>query len=228
MHNKLKIMVVDDDEHIAELLSLYLNKEGYETKEVYSGRKAIEDFTLFSPHLVLLDVMLPEIDGYQVCRELRKISSVPIIMLTAKGEIFDKVLGLELGADDYIVKPFDSKELVARVKAVLRRYETKDEISNNQIVVPNMTINPTTYIVTYHGEQLELPPKEFELLNFLAQHPNQVFTREKLLDKIWGYEFVGDTRTVDVHIKRLREKMPYDDVWSIKTVWGVGYKFEDK
>ena len=228
MPNKLKIMVVDDDEHIAELLSLYLNKEGYETKEVYSGRKAIEDFTLFSPHLVLLDVMLPEIDGYQVCRELRKISSVPIIMLTAKGEIFDKVLGLELGADDYIVKPFDSKELVARVKAVLRRYETKDEISNNQIVVPNMTINPTTYIVTYHGEQLELPPKEFELLNFLAQHPNQVFTREKLLDKIWGYEFVGDTRTVDVHIKRLREKMPYDDVWSIKTVWGVGYKFEDK
>lgn len=228
MPNKLKIMVVDDDEHIAELLSLYLNKEGYETKEVYSGRKAIEDFPLFSPHLVLLDVMLPEIDGYQVCRELRKISSVPIIMLTAKGEIFDKVLGLELGADDYIVKPFDSKELVARVKAVLRRYETKDEVSNNQIVVPNMTINPTTYIVTYHGEQLELPPKEFELLNFLAQHPNQVFTREKLLDKIWGYEFVGDTRTVDVHIKRLREKMPYDDVWSIKTVWGVGYKFEDK
>lgn len=228
MSNKFKIMVVDDDEHIAELLSLYLNKEGYETKEIYSGRKAIEDFTLFSPHLVLLDVMLPEIDGYQVCRELRKISSVPIIMLTAKGEIFDKVLGLELGADDYIVKPFDSKELVARVKAVLRRYETKDEVSNNQIVVPNMTINPTTYIVTYHGEQLELPPKEFELLNFLAQHPNQVFTREKLLDKIWGYEFVGDTRTVDVHIKRLREKMPYDDVWSIKTVWGVGYKFEDK
>lgn len=228
MPNKFKIMVVDDDEHIAELLSLYLNKEGYETKEVYSGRKAIEDFTLFSPHLVLLDVMLPEIDGYQVCRELRKISSVPIIMLTAKGEIFDKVLGLELGADDYIVKPFDSKELVARVKAVLRRYETKDEVSNNQIVVPNMTINPTTYIVTYHGEQLELPPKEFELLNFLAQHPNQVFTREKLLDKIWGYKFVGDTRTVDVHIKRLREKMPYDDVWSIKTVWGVGYKFEDK
>lgn len=228
MPNKFKIMVVDDDEHIAELLSLYLNKEGYETKEVYSGRKAIEDFTLFSPHLVLLDIMLPEIDGYQVCRELRKISSVPIIMLTAKGEIFDKVLGLELGADDYIVKPFDSKELVARVKAVLRRYETKDEVSNNQIVVPNMTINPTTYIVTYHGEQLELPPKEFELLNFLAQHPNQVFTREKLLDKIWGYEFVGDTRTVDVHIKRLREKMPYDDVWSIKTVWGVGYKFEDK
>ncbi|MDE6357306.1 MAG: response regulator transcription factor [Eubacteriales bacterium] len=230
MSNKLKILIVDDDEHIAELLSLYLNKEGYETKEVYSGKKAIEEFSNFSPHLVLLDIMLPEIDGYQVCREIRKISFVPVIMLTAKGETFDKVLGLELGADDYIVKPFDSKELVARVKAVLRRYETKEDSkgNSNQIVVPNMTINPTTYIVTYHGEQLELPPKEFELLSFLAQHPNQVFTREKLLDKIWGYEFVGDTRTVDVHIKRLREKMPYDDIWSIKTVWGVGYKFENK
>lgn len=227
--SKLKILVVDDDEHIAELISLYLNKEGYETKEVYSGRKAIEEFSSFSPHLVLLDIMLPEIDGYQICREIRKISSVPIIMLTAKGEIFDKVLGLELGADDYIVKPFDSKELVARVKAVLRRLDNKDENkSSNQIVVPNMTINPSTYIVTYHGTQLELPPKEFELLNFLAQHPNQVFTREQLLDKIWGYEFIGDTRTVDVHVKRLREKMPHEDVWSIKTVWGVGYKFENK
>ncbi|MDE6181810.1 MAG: response regulator transcription factor [Eubacteriales bacterium] len=230
MTNKFKILIIDDDEHIAELLSLYLNKEGYETKEVYNGKKVIEEFSSFSPHLVLLDIMLPEIDGYQICREIRKISFVPIIMLTAKGETFDKVLGLELGADDYIVKPFDSKELVARVKAVLRRYETKEEAGtgNQKIVVPNMTINPTTYVVTYHGEQLELPPKEFELLNFLAQHPNQVFTREQLLDKIWGYEFVGDTRTVDVHIKRLREKMPYDDVWNIKTVWGVGYKFENK
>lgn len=227
--SKLKILVVDDDEHIAELISLYLNKEGYETREVYSGRKAIEEFSNFSPHLVLLDIMLPEIDGYQICREIRKISSVPIIMLTAKGEIFDKVLGLELGADDYIVKPFDSKELLARVKAVLRRFDNKDDTKqSNQIVVPNMTINPSTYVVTYHGTQLELPPKEFELLNFLAQHPNQVFTREQLLDKIWGYEFIGDTRTVDVHVKRLREKMPYEDVWSLKTVWGVGYKFENK
>ncbi len=227
--SKLKILVVDDDEHIAELISLYLNKEGYETKEVYSGRKAIEEFSNFSPHLVLLDIMLPEVDGYQVCREIRKISSVPIIMLTAKGEIFDKVLGLELGADDYIVKPFDSKELLARVKAVLRRFDKKeDNNQSNQIVVPNMTINPSTYVVTYHGTALELPPKEFELLNFLAQHPNQVFTREQLLDKIWGYEFIGDTRTVDVHVKRLREKMPYEDVWSLKTVWGVGYKFENK
>lgn len=229
MSNKLKILIVDDDEHIAELISLYLNKEGYETKEIYSGKKAIEEFSKFSPHLVILDIMLPEIDGYQVCREIRKISSIPVIMLTAKGETFDKVLGLELGADDYIVKPFDNKELVARVKAVLRRYEAKEDTAQvKQIVVPNMSINPTTYIVTYHGQQLELPPKEFELLNFLAQHANQVFTREQLLDKIWGYEFVGDTRTVDVHIKRLREKMPYDDVWSLKTVWGVGYKFENK
>lgn len=228
MPNKRKIMIVDDDMHIAELISLYLIKEGYETKEVYDGKSAVEVFSAFSPHLVLLDIMLPEIDGYQVCREIRQVSSVPIIMLTAKGEVFDKVLGLELGADDYIVKPFDSKELVARVKAVLRRYETNKppEKNSNQIVVPNMTINQTTYIVTYHGTDLELPPKEFELLNFLAQHPNQVFTRDQLLDKIWGYEFIGDTRTVDVHIKRLREKMPYEDVWSIKTVWGVGYKFE--
>ena len=227
--SKLKILVVDDDEHIAELISLYLNKEGYETKEVYSGRKAIEEFSNFSPHLVLLDIMLPEVDGYQVCREIRKISSVPIIMLTAKGEIFDKVLGLELGADDYIVKPFDSKELLARVKAVLRRFDKKeDNNQSNQIVVPNMTINPSTYVVTYHGTALELPPKGNELLNFLAQHPNQVFTRGQLLDKIWGYEFIVDTRTVDVHVKRLREKMPYEDVWSLKTVWGVGYKFENK
>lgn len=228
MTGKTKVLVVDDDIHIAELISLYLNKEGFETKEVYSGRKAVEEFALFSPHIVLLDIMLPEMDGYQVCREIRRVSSVPVIMLTAKGDVFDKVLGLELGADDYIVKPFDSKELIARIKAVLRRYDKKidDKNLNNQIVVPNMTINQSTYIVTYHGNKLELPPKEFELLNFLAQNPNRVFTREQLLDKIWGYEFVGDTRTVDVHIKRIREKMPYEDVWSIKTVWGVGYKFE--
>ncbi len=228
MTSKTKVLVVDDDIHIAELISLYLNKEGFETKEIYSGKAAVEEFALFSPHIVLLDIMLPEMDGYQVCREIRKVSSVPVIMLTAKGDVFDKVLGLELGADDYIVKPFDSKELIARIKAVLRRYDKKidDKNLNNQIVVPNMTINQSTYIVTYHGNELELPPKEFELLNFLAQNPNRVFTREQLLDKIWGYEFVGDTRTVDVHIKRIREKMPYEDVWSIKTVWGVGYKFE--
>jgi DNA-binding response OmpR family regulator len=172
--------------------------------------------------------MLPEIDGYQVCREIRQISSVPIIMLTAKGETFDKVLGLELGADDYIVKPFDPKELLARVKAVLRRYDKKETDTVNQIVLPNLTINYTNYTVSYHDKELELPPKEFELLHFLATHPNQVFTREQLLDKIWSYEFMGDTRTVDVHIKRLREKMTHPDVWGIKTVWGVGYKFESK
>lgn len=228
MSGKIKILVVDDDRHISELISLYLNKEGYETKEVHNGKKAVEEFTSYSPFLVLLDLMLPEMDGYQVCSEIRKISSVPIIMLTARGETFDKVLGLELGADDYIVKPFEPKELIARVKAVLRRYEKKDGETARQIVMPNLTINQSTYTVTYHGRELELPPKEFELLHFFAMHPNQVFTREQLLDRIWGYAFMGDTRTVDVHIKRLREKMTEDDVWSIKTVWGVGYKFEIK
>jgi len=227
MADKMKILVVDDDLHIAELLSLYLDKEGYETKEAHAGRKALEAFAAFSPHLVMLDLMLPEMDGYQVCREIRKISAVPIIMLTAKGETFDKVLGLELGADDYIVKPFDPKEVIARVKAVLRRYEKRESTDvTKQIVVPNMSINPSTYIVTYHGEALELPPKEFELLYFLAGHPNQVFTRDQLLDRIWGYEFSGDTRTVDVHMKRVREKLAREDTWSLKTVWGVGYKFD--
>jgi len=223
---KIKILVVDDDPHIAELISLYLNKEGYETREVGSGKKAVEEFLAYSPFLVILDLMLPEMDGNQVCREIRKISNVPIIMLTAKGETFDKVLGLELGADDYMVKPFDPKELLARVKAVLRRYEAKEGDITRQIVFPNLTINTTTYTVTSHGNTLEFPPKEFELLFFLAAHPNQVFTRDQLLDKIWGYEFAGDTRTVDVHIKRVREKLPDEDVWSVKTVWGVGYKFE--
>ncbi len=227
--NKTKILIVDDDTNIADLISLYLNKEGYETKEIYNGRKALDLFSTFTPNLVLLDIMLPELDGYEVCKEIRRVSKVPIIMLTAKGETFDKVLGLELGADDYIVKPFEPKELVARVKAVLRRYEPKDNTDKTkQIVVPNMSINFSTYTVIYHENTLELPPKEFELLYFLASHPNQVFTREQLLDKIWGYEFMGDTRTVDVHIKRLREKMTYEDTWGLKTIWGVGYKFEVK
>ena len=226
MRGKPKILVIDDDRHIAELISLYLNKEGYDTREVYSGRAGLSEFSFYSPSLVLLDLMLPEMDGYEVCREIRKISSVPIIMLTAKGETFDKVLGLELGADDYLVKPFDPKELIARIKAVLRRYEKKEFETSKQIVYPNLTINQTTHIATYHGTELELPPKEFELLYFLALHPNQVFTREQLLDKIWDYEYMGDTRTVDVHVKRLREKMQKDDNWSIKTIWGVGYKFD--
>lgn len=225
MPAKTKILVVDDDAHIAELISIYLHKEGYETKEIGAGRQAVDAFPAYSPHLVLLDLMLPEIDGYQVCREIRAISAVPIIMLTARGETFDKVLGLELGADDYIVKPFDPKELVARVKAVLRRYESKGP--TRQIVLPNLAINQSNYTASYHGRELNLPLKEFELLHFFATNPNQVFTREQLLDKIWGYDFVGETRTVDVHIKRLREKMTEEgDVWSIKTVWGVGYKFE--
>lgn len=229
MESKIKVLVIDDDVNIADLISLYLVKEGYETKEVYNGRKAVDLFSTYAPNLVILDLMLPEMDGYEVCREIRRISKVPIIMLTAKGETFDKVLGLELGADDYIVKPFEPKELIARVKAVLRRYEPKESTAaSKQVVVPNMSINFSTYTVIYHGETLELPPKEFELLYFLASHSNQVFTREQLLDKIWGYEFIGDTRTVDVHVKRLREKMPYEDTWGIKTVWGVGYKFEVK
>ncbi len=224
---KQKILIVDDDMHIAELISLYLNKEGYETKQVYSGKKAVEVFTSFTPHLVILDLMLPEMDGYDVCKAIRKMSNIPIIMLTAKGDTFDKVLGLELGADDYIVKPFEPKELIARVKAVLRRYKIKQE-DIKQVVVPNMTINLSNYMVMYHGRELEMPPKELELLYFLVSNANQVFTREQLLDQIWGYEYVGDTRTVDVHIKRIREKLQEEDPWNIKTVWGVGYKFEVK
>jgi len=226
--DKFKILIVDDEMHIAELIALYLEKEGYETKEVYNGKEAVSVFGDFSPHLVMLDLMMPGLDGYQVCREIRKFSAVPIIMLTAKGETFDKVLGLEMGADDYITKPFEPKELIARVKAVLRRYEKNDSNVDRLIVFPNLSINQTRYSATYHGKELDLPPKEFELLFFLASHPNQVFTREQLLDQIWGYEFVGETRTVDVHVKRLREKMPYEDVWQIKTVWGVGYKMETK
>jgi DNA-binding response OmpR family regulator len=225
LSTKTKILIVDDDVHIAELISLYLNKEGYETKEVYSGDKAIKTFLSFAPNLVLLDIMLPELNGYDVCKEIRKISNIPIVMLTAKGETFDKVLGLELGADDYIVKPFEPKELVARVKAVLRRYEPKED-NSKKIVVPNLTIDLGNYSVFYHGKQMELPPKELELLHFLASNPNQVFTREQLLDRIWGYDYVGDTRTVDVHIKRIREKFDKKESWSIKTVWGVGYKFD--
>lgn len=222
----MKILIVDDEKHIAELISLYLRKEGFETKEVSNGRVALDTFTKYAPHLVLLDIMLPEVDGYQVCREIRRISSVPIIMLSAKGETFDKVLGLELGADDYIVKPFEPKELIARVKAVLRRYEAKAPAGPRAVVLPNLSIDADKLTVIYHGKQLELPPKEFELLHYLASHPGQPFTRDQLLTACWGYEFAGDTRTVDVHVKRLREKMRKEDTWQIKTVWGTGYKFE--
>ena len=225
--DKIRILVVDDDPRIAEVISLYLNKEGYETLEAYSGTAAMAAFASYAPDLVMLDLMLPEMDGYQVCGEIRKTGKTPIIMLTAKGETFDKVQGLELGADDYIVKPFEPKELIARVKAVLRRYDSGGDNDTGKICIPGMTINHSTYTVECHGEILELPPKEFELLSFFARHPNQVFTRDKLLDKIWGYEFMGDTRTVDVHIKRIREKTEKEgNEWGIKTVWGVGYKLE--
>ena len=225
-----RVMIVDDDRHIAELIALYLDKEGYKTRQVHSGGAVMAEFAVFAPDLVLLDLMLPEVDGLEICREIRKTSTVPIIMLTAKGEIFDKVLGLTLGADDYMVKPFDGKELVARVKAVLRRSEATPgaDYDNKAINIPNLSINPATYNVVYHGRTLELPPKEFELLYFLLSHQGRVFTRDQLLDNIWGYDFFGDSRTVDVHIKRIREKLDVNDTWSIKTVWGVGYKFEMK
>lgn len=225
---KQKVLIVDDDMHIAELISLYMAKEGYDTEEVYDGREAIRTAEAFQPDLILLDLMLPGMDGYQVCTEIRKTSRVPIIMLTAKGETFDKVLGLELGADDYIVKPFDPKELVARVKAVLRRYEPIQTEDKNVLKFDALEINLSNYSVVYHGKALDFPPKEFELLSFLAQHPNRVFTREQLLDQIWGYEYVGDTRTVDVHVKRIREKLDSGDAWGIRTVWSVGYKFGQK
>lgn len=232
MATRQKILIVDDDEHISELISLYLTKEFYDTKIVYDGEEALRQFDLFQPNLILLDLMLPGIDGYQVCREIRQRSSVPIIMLSAKGEVFDKVLGLELGADDYIIKPFDSKELVARVKAVLRRYQAPPAVSARPagkcVEYPDLTINLTNYAVIYRGRTVEMPPKELELLYFLAASPNQVFTREQLLDHIWGYEYIGDTRTVDVHIKRIREKIKDNNYWSIATVWGIGYKFEVK
>ena len=231
MTTKQKILIVDDDENIAELLSLYLTKECFDTQMVYDGEEALRAFDSYQPNLILLDLMLPGIDGYQVCREIRSRSNVPIIMLSAKGEVFDKVLGLELGADDYIIKPFDSKELVARVRAVLRRSKAKQPavpVSEKSVSYPDLTINLTNYSVTYMGKQVDMPPKELELLYFLAASPNQVFTREQLLDHIWGYEYIGDTRTVDVHIKRLREKIKDNPSWSISTVWGIGYKFEVK
>ncbi|MCL2361180.1 MAG: response regulator transcription factor [Defluviitaleaceae bacterium] len=225
--SNLKILVVDDDKHIAKLISLYMHKEGFETMEVYNGREAVDVFPAYAPFLVLLDLMLPGLNGYDVCKEIRKISSVPIIMLTAKGETFDKVRGLELGADDYIVKPFDPRELTARVKAVLRRYESNN--AGNSVVAidfPNLHIDPARHIVIYHGQELELPPKEYELLLILAQNPGQPMTRDDLLTACWGYDYPGDTRTVDVHIMRIREKLNKDDSWGIKTVWGIGYKLE--
>lgn len=232
MVSRQKILIVDDDENIAELLSLYLTKECFETKMVYNGEDALREHDAWHPNLILLDLMLPGIDGYQVCREIRAKAATPIIMLSAKGEVFDKVLGLELGADDYMMKPFDSKEMVARVRAVLRRYQTaKPETPSEKIKCveyDQLTINLTNYSVICDGVSVDMPPKELELLYFLAASPNQVFTRDQLLDQIWGYEYIGDTRTVDVHIKRLREKIKDHESWRLSTVWGIGYKFETR
>ncbi len=228
--NKLKIMIVDDDPNIQQLISLYLTREGFEVSTASAGDEALRLFKSAPPNLMLLDIMLPGMDGWQVCREVRKVSNIPIIMLTAKDETFDKVLGLELGADDYIVKPFDTKELVARIKAVLRRFQTVEPGAGKELSFPGLTINISQYTVTYLGRPREMPPKELELLYFLASHPGAVFTREQLLEQVWGYDFFGDSRTVDVHVKRLRDKLVGSEElgWSLKTVWGVGYKFEVK
>ena len=229
--NKLKIMIVDDDPNIQQLISLYLTREGFDVVTASSGDEALRIFKSDPPSLMLLDIMLPVMDGWQVCREVRKTSNVPIIMLTAKDETFDKVLGLELGADDYIVKPFDMKELVARIKAVLRRFQQPEAGTDNKALsFPGLTVNLSQYSVTFMDRELEMPPKELELLHFLDSHPNQVLTREQLLEQVWGYDYFGDSRTVDVHVKRLREKLEGGEQmgWQIKTVWGVGYKFEVK
>ena len=225
-----KILIVDDDENICELLNLYLKKDGFDTVLAYNGMQAVEYTEKFNPDLILLDIMMPKLDGWQVCREIRKKSEVPIIMLTAKGETFDKILGLELGADDYITKPFDTKEVIARIKAVLRRTSDKENQSDiKEVRFEKLIINLTNYELTVDGERIDTPPKELELLYHLASNPNRVYTRDQLLDEVWGFDYYGDSRTVDVHVKRLREKL--EDVsqeWSLKTVWGVGYKFEVK
>lgn len=228
--NNQRVLVVDDDKNICELIRLYLEKEGFSVTLAHDGQAAVNSFKESTPAVVLLDVMLPKMDGFQVCREIRRISNIPIIMLTAKGETFDKVLGLELGADDYIVKPFENKELVARIKAVLRRYGQNDN-ADKEIVYPNIVINLSNYELKINGKSIDIPPKELELLYFMATNPNKVFTREQLLETVWGFDYFGDSRTVDVHVKRLREKLDLagpDQIWQLKTVWGVGYKFEVK
>lgn len=223
-----KILIVDDDENICELLNLYLKKDGFDTSIAYNGRQAVELAEKYNPDLILLDIMLPELDGWQVCREIRKKSEVPIIMLTAKGETFDKILGLELGADDYVTKPFDTKEVVARIKAVLRRSNESEKTDKiEEVRFDKLIINLTNYELVVDGKPIDTPPKELELIYHLASNPNRVYTRDQLLDEVWGFDYYGDSRTVDVHVKRLREKLEdVSDKWSLKTVWGVGYKFE--
>ncbi len=225
-----KILVVDDDSNICELLRLYLEKEGYTVKIVNDGVSAVNAFKQENPDLMILDIMLPKLDGWQVCREVRKFSDKPIIMLTAKGETFDKVLGLELGADDYMTKPFDTKEMVARIKAVLRRTGTAAAAESvKEVNYENLSVNLTNYEMKVRGVQVDTPPKELELIYHLASNPNRVFTRDQLLDEVWGFDYYGDSRTVDVHVKRLREKLEgVSEKWELKTVWGVGYKFETK
>ncbi|MCC8160168.1 MAG: response regulator transcription factor [Oscillospiraceae bacterium] len=222
-----KVLIADDDAHIAELIKVYFEKDGFTTVTANNGKKAVELFKSEAPAIVILDVMMPEMDGWQACREIRRVSNIPIIMLTAKGETFDKVLGFELGADDYMVKPFEPKELIARVKAVLRRSDAKETSAEKEIVFPNLTINLSNYELKINGNIVDVPPKELELLYYLASNPNRVFTREQLLEEVWGFDYFGDSRTVDVHIKRLREKLEGVEAnWQLKTVWGVGYKFE--
>ncbi len=222
-----RILVVDDEQNICELLTLYLVKEGHTAETAVDGEEALRKFQTFGPDLILLDVMLPKKDGWQVCREIRQSSNVPIIMISAKGETFDKVLGLELGADDYITKPFDSKEVMARIKTVLRRVGSVAEESRQEVEYPDLFVSLTNYKLVVAGKQVDAPPKEIELLYHLAKNPNRVFTRDQLLDEIWGFKYFGDSRTVDVHIKRIREKLEgASDRWKIQTVWGIGYKFE--
>lgn len=222
------ILVIDDDINICEMLRVYLENEGYEVKTANDGPEGVNFFKIYEPDLVLLDIMLPKKDGWQVCREIREMSSKPIIMITAKGDVFDKVLGLELGADDFVVKPFDMKELSARVKAVLRRYSAKDIKDEEEVIkFENVEVSLQKYELKIKGKSVDIPPKELELFYFLAQNYNRVFTRDQLLDKVWGFDYLGDSRTVDVHVKRLREKLEgVSDKWILKTVWGVGYKFE--
>ena len=224
-----KILVVDDDQNICELLRLYLEKEGYKTMLAFDGQQAIDGAKSFIPDLILLDIMLPKFDGWQVCRQIRKESNVPIIMLTAKGETFDKILGLELGADDYVTKPFDTKEVIARVKAVLRRVNSGEKADMQEVNFDKLRINLTNYELQVDGKIIDTPPKELELIYHLASNPNRVYTRDQLLDEVCGFDYYGDSRTVDVHVKRIREKLDnISSEWSLKTVWGVGYKFEVK
>jgi two-component system OmpR family response regulator len=228
MKDNNTILMIDDDKNICRIVTLYLEKEGFKVETVNNGTEGLKRFRELSPAMVLLDVMLPGMDGWQICREIREESDVPIIMLTAKGEVFDKILGLELGADDYLAKPFDTKELVARVKAVIRR-SIKQEDDSGEVSFDRLSVNLSNYSVVCDGKEIEMPPKEIELLYFLASHANKVFTREQLLEQVWGFDYFGDSRTVDVHIKRIREKLNVENVpWQVKTVWGVGYKFEVK